>query len=114
MLVDIDSGAAATPLPHADEAALVGSPAWIGDSSFAIASNIGRDFMAIVRHELGSGATVPLTGAPLDVDTDVVSSRDGSTLLLIENRNGAARDDAARRRDRRDPHRARDVPNRGS
>ncbi len=90
LLVDIDSGAAATPLPHADEAALVGSPAWIGDSSFAIASNIGRDFMAIVRHELASGATVPLTGGPLDADTDVVCSRDGSTLLLIENRDGAA------------------------
>jgi dipeptidyl aminopeptidase/acylaminoacyl peptidase len=43
-----------------------------------------------VRHELGSGATVALPGAPLDVDTDVVSSRDGSTLLLIENRDGAA------------------------
>ena len=89
VLVDIDSGAAATPLPHPDEAALVGSPAWIGDSSFAVASNIGHDFMTIVRHELGSGATVPLAGAPLDVDTDVICSRDGSTLLLIENRNGA-------------------------
>ena len=90
VLVDVDSGAVTTPLPHPDEAALVGSPAWISDSSFAITSNIGHDFLAIVRHELGSGATVPLTGAPLDVDTDVISSRDGSTLLLIENRNGAA------------------------
>ena len=89
VLVDIDSGAAVTPLPHPDEAALVGSPAWLGDSSFAVASSIGHDFMTIVRHELSSGATVPLPGAPLDVDTDVICSRDGSTLLLIENRNGA-------------------------
>jgi dipeptidyl aminopeptidase/acylaminoacyl peptidase len=90
LLVDVDSGAATTPLPHPDEAALVGSPAWTGDSSFAIASNIGCDFMVIVRHDLGSGATVPLPGHELDADTDVVCSRDGSTLLLIENRDGAA------------------------
>ena len=64
LLVDVDSGAAVTPLPHPGEAALVGSPAWIGDSSFAIASNIGHDFMAIVRHELGPGTTDPLPGAP--------------------------------------------------
>jgi dipeptidyl aminopeptidase/acylaminoacyl peptidase len=90
VLVDVDSGAATTPLPHADRAALVGSPAWIADSSFAIASNIGHDFMAIVCHELGSRATISLAEAPLDVDTEVISSGDGSTLLLIENRNGAA------------------------
>ena len=89
LLVDIDSGAAVAPLPHHDEAALVGAPAWIGDSSFAVASNIGRDLMAIVRHELGSGATLPLAGGPLDVDAGVVSSGDGGTLLVIENRNGA-------------------------
>jgi dipeptidyl aminopeptidase/acylaminoacyl peptidase len=90
VLVDVDSGAAATPLRHPDEAALVGSPAWTGDASFVIASNIGRDFMGVVHHELGSGTTVPLAGGPLDADTDVISSRDGSTLLLIENRDGAA------------------------
>jgi dienelactone hydrolase len=90
VLVDVASGAAVTPLPHPDEAALVGSPAWLGGASFAVASSVGHDFMATVRHELGSGATVALPGAPLDVDTDVVSSRDGSTLLLIENRDGAA------------------------
>jgi acetyl esterase/lipase len=90
VLIDVGSGTAVTPLAHPDEAALVGSPAWIGDASFAVPSNIGHDFMAIVRHELGSGTTVPLAGSPLDVDVDVVSSHDGSTLLLIENRNGAA------------------------
>jgi hypothetical protein len=90
VLVDVDTGAVTTPLPHPDEAALVGSPAWIGDSTFAVASNIGHDFMAVVCHELVSAATVPLAGGPLDADTEVVASRDGSTLLLIENRNGAA------------------------
>jgi acetyl esterase/lipase len=89
LLVDIDSGAVLTPLPHPDEAALVGSPAWIADSRFAAASNIGHDFMRIMLHDLGSGATVPLPGAPGSVDTDVICSRDGSTVLLIENRNGA-------------------------
>jgi acetyl esterase/lipase len=90
VLVDVDSGAAVPPLPHPDEAALVGSPAWTGNSSFAVASSVGHDFMAIVCHELGSAATRPLPGGPLDVDAEVVSSRDGTTLLLIENRNGAA------------------------
>ncbi len=89
LLVDIDSGAVTTPLPHHDEPALVGSPAWVGDGRFAVAANIGHDFATVVRHELGSGATVTLPGGPLDADVEVVSSRDGSTLLLIENRDGA-------------------------
>ncbi len=86
---EIDSGVAMTPLAHPHEAALVGSPAWIGDTSFLVAANVGHDFMTIVRHDLDSRATVPLPGAPLDVDCEVVTSRDGSTALLIENRNGA-------------------------
>jgi dipeptidyl aminopeptidase/acylaminoacyl peptidase len=90
VLVDVDSGAATMPLPHPDEAALVGSPAWINDSTFVVASNVGHDFMAIVRHELGSAATVPLAGGPHDADTEVVCSGDGSTLLLVENCDGAA------------------------
>ena len=90
VLVDVATGAARTPLSHPDEAALVGSPAWIDASSFFVASSVGHDFMTIVRHELGSGSTVALAGAPVDADTDVVCSRDGSTLLVIENRNGAA------------------------
>jgi dipeptidyl aminopeptidase/acylaminoacyl peptidase len=89
VLVQIDSGVAVTPLAHPHEAALVGSPAWIGDTSFLVAANVGHDFMTIVRHDLDSRATVPLPGAPLDVDCEVVTSRDGSTALLIENRNGA-------------------------
>ena len=44
-----------------------------------------RDLRAWLRQPSG-----PLAGGPLDADTEVVSSGDGSTLLLIENRNGAA------------------------
>jgi acetyl esterase/lipase len=90
VLVDVDSGAATRPLAHSGEAALVGSPAWTAAASFAVASSIGQDFMTVVCHDVSSGATVPLPGGPVDTDVDVVCSRDGSTLLLIENRDGAA------------------------
>ncbi len=89
VLIGVETGVALTPLAHPDEAALVGSPAWIDDGSFAVSSNAGGDFMAIVRHDLVTGATIPLPSAPADVDADVVASRDGSTLLVIENRDGA-------------------------
>jgi dipeptidyl aminopeptidase/acylaminoacyl peptidase len=89
VLVEGGTGVALIPLAHPDEAALVGSPAWIDDGSFAVSSNVGGDFMTIVRHELATGATSPLQGDLADVDAEVVTSRDGSTLLVIENRDGA-------------------------
>jgi dipeptidyl aminopeptidase/acylaminoacyl peptidase len=89
VLIDVETGVANTPLAHPEEAALVGSPAWIDDGSFAVSSNVGGDFRTILRHDLATGATSPLQDGDADVDAAVVASRDGGRLLVIENRDGA-------------------------
>ncbi len=87
MLVDVNSGAARTPLPHPSEAALVGPPAWVSDSVFYCSSNRGKEFAAIVRHDLETGetTTVPRTGERFDAE---VIAR-GTTIIVLENRDGA-------------------------
>jgi dipeptidyl aminopeptidase/acylaminoacyl peptidase len=89
VLVDVLTGAVGSPLAHPDEAALVGAPAWVDDHTFVVGSSVGGDFVSLYRHDLTTGETAPLPGAPADADTEVVASRDRSTLLLIENRQGA-------------------------
>lgn len=98
VLVDVKAGEAHFPLEHPDEAALVGPPAWIGPSTFYASSNIGGDFSAIVRHDLATQTTTPLAGTGERFDGAVVASRDGGTIVVIENRDGASamnRHDAA-------------------
>lgn len=90
VLVDVNGGGAQIPLGHPDEAALVGPPAWIGPSSFYASSNVGRDFSAIVRHDLSTGITTPLADTGERFDAEVVASRDGRTIVVIENRDGTS------------------------
>jgi dipeptidyl aminopeptidase/acylaminoacyl peptidase len=90
VLVDTATGAAHRPLPHPDEAALVGAPAWVSPGVFYASSNVGRDFAAIVRHDLASGETATLPGTGEDCDAEVVAAPDGTVLLVIENRDGAS------------------------
>jgi dipeptidyl aminopeptidase/acylaminoacyl peptidase len=89
VLVDLNRGASATPLPHPDRAALVGAPAWLGEERFLAASNAGGDMLAIQLHDLAGDRTVPIPGSEPPVDCDVVSSLDGRTVVLAENRDGA-------------------------
>jgi dipeptidyl aminopeptidase/acylaminoacyl peptidase len=89
LLVDVATGEWREVLPHPDEAALVGAPAWVDDSTFYLSSNVGRDLAGIVRYDLASGQATPLGGAGDEWDADVVSSADGQVLLVVENRNGA-------------------------
>ncbi len=90
LLVDVESGAVTLPLPHPDEAAEVGAPAWVGAGRFFVAHNIGRDFTAVAgATAAGAGAVLVRTGE--DADADVVASADGSTLVVLENRNGTDR-----------------------
>ena len=88
VLIDVDTGVARIPLPHPDEAALVGSPAWLHDGRFAVSSSVGADAAIIVRHDPATGTTTPLAGPRRDLDADVVASPDGRTLLVIENDDG--------------------------
>ena len=88
LLVDVTSGEARTPIPHPHEAALVGVPAWINDSVFYASSNAGRDFAAIVRHDLATGETTTVAGTGERFDAAVVSA--GTAIIVIENRDGAS------------------------
>jgi dipeptidyl aminopeptidase/acylaminoacyl peptidase len=89
LLVDAGSGEVSNPLPHPQEAATVGAPTWAGPSSFYASSNVGRDFAAVVHHDLATGATRTLPGTGEQFDAEVVTSKDGGTVIVIENRDGA-------------------------
>jgi dipeptidyl aminopeptidase/acylaminoacyl peptidase len=91
VLVDVETGEACVPLPHPGEAALVGAPAWAGPAAFFASSNVGRDFAAVVHHDLSSGATTPVSGTGEEGDAEVVASRDGRRILIVENQEGVDR-----------------------
>jgi dipeptidyl aminopeptidase/acylaminoacyl peptidase len=88
VLVEVASGQARVPIPHPGEAAEVGSPAWVSESVFYVSSNVGREFAAIVRHDLASGETTAVPGTGQGFDAEVVAA--GSAIVVIENRNGAS------------------------
>ncbi len=107
LLVELATGEVVQPLPHPGEAALVGAPAWVDETTFYVSSNVGRDFAAVVRYEAGRGETATLPGTGADFDAQVVASRDGGTLVVIENRDGASQ---MRLVDTRDLGEAHEVP----
>jgi dipeptidyl aminopeptidase/acylaminoacyl peptidase len=90
VLVDVETGEARIVLAHPGEAALVGAPAWIDPATFYVSSNVGRDRAAIVRYDGAQGSTTSLSGAGESFDAEVVSSADGGTLAVIENRDGTS------------------------
>lgn len=90
LLVDVLSGAAQVLLPHADEAALVGPPAWVGPSRAWVSSNVGRDFAAIVSLDLAAGASAEVVAEDATADLEVVSSPGAQVVALIANRDGAS------------------------
>jgi dipeptidyl aminopeptidase/acylaminoacyl peptidase len=88
VVVDIVSGDARIPLPHPDEAALVGPPAWMSDSVIYASSNVGRECAAIVRHDLNTGETTAVPGTGERFDAEVVPA--GAAIIVVENRDGAS------------------------
>jgi dipeptidyl aminopeptidase/acylaminoacyl peptidase len=88
LLVDATSGEVRIPIPHPGEAALVGAPAWVSESVFYVSSNAGREFSAILRHDLDTGETTPVPGAGERFDAAAVSA--GTAIIVIENRDGAS------------------------
>ncbi|HXW81928.1 MAG TPA: hypothetical protein VEJ84_20685, partial [Acidimicrobiales bacterium] len=100
LLVGVGTGEVRTILPHPEEAALVDAPAWLGDDELLVSSNIGRDNSIVLRHNLSTGLTEPLsrtgeprTGEPRTGerwDTHVFSGRRDGTACFVENRNGAS------------------------
>ncbi len=89
VLVDAASGEARVPLPHPDEVALVGPPAWLSDSVFYAASNAGREFAAIVRHDLDTAETTLVPGTGERFDAEVVAAGTAA-VIVIENHDGAS------------------------
>ncbi|MFZ0041289.1 MAG: S9 family peptidase [Solirubrobacteraceae bacterium] len=90
VLVDVDGGDALTVLAHPSEPALVGAPAWIDATRFCVSSNVGGDYATVAVHDLASGTTAPFSESAAEYDAVVVASRDGATILVIENRDGAS------------------------
>jgi acetyl esterase/lipase len=89
VLVDLDGGTSVAPLPHPGRAALVGAPAWLGEQRFLATSNADGDMLAIQMHDLAGERTTPVPGPEPPADCDVISSRDGRTAVVTENRDGA-------------------------
>ncbi|HWD85121.1 MAG TPA: S9 family peptidase [Solirubrobacteraceae bacterium] len=89
VVVDVASGEAHMPLAHPDEAATIGAPAWLSDSVLYASSNVGRDFAAVVRHDLHTGRTAAVPGTGEAHDAEVVSAG-GEAIIVIENRDGAS------------------------
>lgn len=71
------------PLPHPDDAAVVGPPAWIGDDLLLVASNVDRDVEALLAVDLRSGGVAPV----LETDHDLAcwTSADGRRAFVVEN-----------------------------
>ncbi len=89
MLVDLTTGVLREIGAHPEQAARVGAPAWVSDSSFFVSSNVGRDLAAIMFVDLATGhEQAALEGHH---DLDCYSSSDGSTLAVVANDNGSAR-----------------------
>lgn len=106
LLVDTRTGESRVLLPHPDEAAEVRSPAWVGPDTCLVSSNVGRDHAAVVRCDLTSGAPAVVPAIDGGWDARAVSSADGDTVLVVENRNGAS---AMRLFDTRDLEDVREV-----
>jgi Tol biopolymer transport system component len=87
-LVELATGTATIILPHPGVSAQLGAPAWITPDRFAVAANIDSDTIAIHSHDLRDATTQPLAVSDPRRDAEVVSSHDGSRILVIENDGG--------------------------
>jgi acetyl esterase/lipase len=91
LLVDVQTCEVRDVLPHAEEAALIGAPAWTSADEFLFSANVGTDNAVVRRYHVPSGKCEPFDGCDPVWDTDVVVSRRGGAACLIENRNGVSR-----------------------
>jgi dipeptidyl aminopeptidase/acylaminoacyl peptidase len=89
LMIEVATGEVRTVLPHPEEAAFVGAPAWAGPGTFYVSTNVGSEFARVMRYELSTGdaTALPALGP---WDAEAVTSGDGSAICIIENRNGAS------------------------
>ncbi|MFZ0666613.1 MAG: S9 family peptidase [Acidimicrobiales bacterium] len=88
LLVEVSSGHVLEVQPHRDQGAIVGPPAWSGDSRFFFASSVDNDFTAVLSYDLSTSSTQKVEGTGESCDAEPFTSDDGSTLLILENRDG--------------------------
>jgi dipeptidyl aminopeptidase/acylaminoacyl peptidase len=88
LLLDVVTGEVQVVLPHPDQAAQVGAPAWLDATTFLVSSSVGRDLRAVVRCDLEAGSRE--TVLERDWDLDVWTSADGSTALVVANVDGSS------------------------
>jgi dipeptidyl aminopeptidase/acylaminoacyl peptidase len=87
LLVEVATGKTHVVLEHPDEAAQVGAPAWADDGSFYVASNVGSDQAVVLRYDVATSTAEPVPPGTA-FDAFPVTSGDGTTLLVVENRDG--------------------------
>jgi dipeptidyl aminopeptidase/acylaminoacyl peptidase len=96
LIVEVATGDVKVVLRHPEEAATVAAPAWTGPRACFVSSDVGRDHAAVVRCDLDAGTSDPFPvgghfGAGSAFDARPITSRDGSTLLVVENHDGESR-----------------------
>ena len=87
-LYDTDTGQILHPLPHREEAALVGGPAFVGPTAFFVSSNIGRDMMGLFAVDLATGESELALESAHDLECH--ASKDGRKLLVVANAGGSS------------------------
>ncbi len=86
--IDDSDGVSITETPG--RASISGPPAWLGPDEFLYSTNARGDLRAIERRgPRDPAARVRIGGSGERYDTGVVSSRDGTTAIAVENRDGA-------------------------
>jgi dipeptidyl aminopeptidase/acylaminoacyl peptidase len=90
LLVEPGTLEAKLVLAHGDEGAQVGAPAWTSPTVFYVSSNVGSDHARVVRYDLETDESSVLDGSAEAWDAAPVTGSDGSTLAVVENRNGAS------------------------
>ena len=89
LLFRVDGGEQKLVLPHPDEAAVVGAPAWINDETLLVSTNVGRGTLALITVEVASGTATTMLEREHDIEG--WTSGDGSTLLVVGNVDEASR-----------------------
>jgi acetyl esterase/lipase/Tol biopolymer transport system component len=90
VVIEVESGEGVHMSETPGRASESGPPAWLGGSEFLYSTNADGDLRSIERRRpRGPGARVRITGSGERYDTGVISSRDGTTAIAVENREGA-------------------------
>jgi dipeptidyl aminopeptidase/acylaminoacyl peptidase len=90
VLISLDESDGVSVIETPGRASESGPPAWLGPEEFLYSTNAHGDLRAIERRRAqGPEGWTRIAGSGERHDTGVISSRNGSTAISVENRNGA-------------------------